>query len=281
MLADVKTVQARFIVVAGDLSGFSAFHHDDEGIHIEMYLRHYYELVEMAVDAAGGRLIKFIGDGYMAVWDNIETSSPFLKKRSAVVTEMTHALSNVVAIGNLNVPIDSEHHLYMRHGIAYEGNGARLTYTRDTRPETDYLGTKVNMAFRFESIANQYPFIVADKIIINWMERPGDEWIERSLTPAEIAGKFKGTGPKDGVVYQLQLTDEIERQIAESIYQPPATVALRPFSLPNYDAESKQDVISFLKGFQTRMLNTQWTAKGFLGLDWLKHRIGALVKLDL
>jgi formylglycine-generating enzyme required for sulfatase activity/class 3 adenylate cyclase len=119
-------------IVAGDIAGYSRLMgHDEEGTHARVK-RHRREIIEPTIAENHGRLVKYTGDGFLAMFD-----SPVEAVRCAIVIQQT-------VVGR-NASIPREQWILYRIGV-HLGD---VIVERD-----DIYGEGVNIAARLEGIAN-------------------------------------------------------------------------------------------------------------------------------
>jgi formylglycine-generating enzyme required for sulfatase activity/class 3 adenylate cyclase len=119
-------------IVAADIAGYSRLMGlDEEGTHARVK-RHQREVVEPAIAEHHGRLVKYTGDGFLAIFD-----SPVEAVRCAIVIQQT-------VVGR-NAPLPREQHILYRIGV----NLGDVIVEPD-----DVYGDGVNIAARLEGIAN-------------------------------------------------------------------------------------------------------------------------------
>jgi formylglycine-generating enzyme required for sulfatase activity/class 3 adenylate cyclase len=119
-------------IVAGDIAGYSRLMgHDEEGTHARVK-RHRREIIEPTIAENHGRLVKYTGDGFLAMFD-----SPVEAVRCAIVIQQT-------VVGR-NASVPREQWILYRIGV-HLGD---VIVERD-----DIYGEGVNIAARLEGIAN-------------------------------------------------------------------------------------------------------------------------------
>jgi formylglycine-generating enzyme required for sulfatase activity/class 3 adenylate cyclase len=119
-------------IVAADIAGYSRLMGvDEEGTHARVK-RHQREVVEPAIAEHHGRLVKYTGDGFLAMFD-----SPVEAVRCAIVIQQT-------MVGR-NAALPRDQHILYRIGV----NLGDVIVEPD-----DVYGDGVNIAARLEGIAN-------------------------------------------------------------------------------------------------------------------------------
>jgi formylglycine-generating enzyme required for sulfatase activity/class 3 adenylate cyclase len=118
-------------IAAGDIAGYSRLMgHDEEGTHARVK-RHRREIIEPTIAENHGRLVKYTGDGFLAMFD-----SPVEAVRCAIVIQQT-------MVGR-NASLPREQWILYRIGV-HLGD---VIVERD-----DIYGDGVNIAARLEGIA--------------------------------------------------------------------------------------------------------------------------------
>jgi len=119
-------------IVAGDIAGYSRLMgHDEEGTHARVK-RQRREIIEPTIAENHGRLVKYTGDGFLAMFD-----SPVEAVRCAIVIQQT-------MVGR-NASLPREQWILYRIGV----------HLGDVIVEHDDIyGDGVNIAARLEGIAN-------------------------------------------------------------------------------------------------------------------------------
>ena len=119
-------------IVAGDIAGYSRLMGmDEEGTHARVR-RHQREIIEPAIAEHHGRLVKYTGDGFLAMFD-----SPVEAVRCAIVIQQSMLVRNAAK------PHDQR--ILYRIGV----NLGDVIVEPD-----DIYGDGVNIAARLEGIAN-------------------------------------------------------------------------------------------------------------------------------
>ena len=119
-------------IVAGDIAGYSRLMGmDEEGTHARVK-RHRREIIEPTISEHHGRLVKYTGDGFLAMFD-----SPVEAVRSSIVIQQS-------LVGR-NASLPREQWILYRIGV-HLGD---VIVERD-----DIYGDGVNIAARLEGIAN-------------------------------------------------------------------------------------------------------------------------------
>lgn len=146
---DVELLRA--VIMAVDLRGFTGLSDRLPGEVVIRALDDYFAHVAAAVDAAGGLILKFIGDGVLAIF-----GADHGREAAAAQAGLSAAREIVRRLETHNATPGKEPHAELRAGIGlhlgdvmYGNIGApdRLDFTA--------VGPAVNLAFRLESLTKQ------------------------------------------------------------------------------------------------------------------------------
>jgi class 3 adenylate cyclase len=166
-IIDITTKKVSLIVLAGDLSKFSSAYASGSAPIVEEFIRRFYILCYYVISAGSGRLVKFTGDGFFAVWpfsDDFRRNS----KVCQMVERLAITLSDFVNLARLDLKMNNE--VFLKQGIAIEPNALHISYERFSgATENDYIGKMINCAFRIMSLPDSYPYIAAHKEFIEVM----------------------------------------------------------------------------------------------------------------
>ncbi|NKN37532.1 2Fe-2S iron-sulfur cluster binding domain-containing protein [Agrobacterium sp. a22-2] len=149
--------EKEILVMFSDLRNFTTIAENSLPYDIVFLLNSYFAILVQAIEAAGGRVDKYIGDGVMAIFD-VDTRGP-----SEVCQRALGAAARIVAETNkLNkklrkdFAIDLEVAIGMHYGpaiVGVVGYGKVATLTA--------IGDTVNVASRLENVAKQFNAAVA------------------------------------------------------------------------------------------------------------------------
>ena len=155
--------RGRGVVWVCDIQHSSKFLNDDESVQaIEQFFPRLHWLGKVAVYAAGGRFVKWTGDGFLA-WFPIELYRE-LGPQTAKVINISKQLSLVNNITGLG--IEGEARFRLKHGITAE-HDALLTMVTDEHGEHfDLIGRSVVLAFRLTGMKVDFPSIVSQREIV-------------------------------------------------------------------------------------------------------------------
>jgi adenylate cyclase len=166
-------------VLFADIRGFTALTEERLPYDIVFILNRYFEAMGRAVDAAGGRLDKFIGDGVMALFGLEGDSSAACRDALAAARLMSTHLAdlNEALRGELAQPLRIGIGIHAGPAIVGEmgyGNAAALTA----------IGDAVNTASRLEALTKEYEceLIVSAEVILRaGLDRSHFAWHETEL----------------------------------------------------------------------------------------------------
>lgn len=185
--------RARGIVWVCDLVGSSKFMNEDQSVDaLEVFLPRLYWIASMAVDAAGGKFIKWTGDGFLA-WFETPLHRDLHNKSAAVFDAVWHltVLVNITQLG-----LKPKQKFKIRHGVTYEQDALLIKIKHKGGFETlDLLGRDVVLAFRLSGIPAEFPGIVTKKELViastNY-RRAARDFIKWSAKRDEKLKYFKG-----------------------------------------------------------------------------------------
>jgi adenylate cyclase len=125
-------IEVKRVLLAVDLAGFTRAMSDLDALGVAAFLDDYYRVVVAAIDQRGGRIIKLIGDGVLAVFDE---EAAVAAVDCALAVEAEYARTAAAR----------------RHGTAIGANlhlatVAEGAFGPDARP--DVVGAAVNHVFR-------------------------------------------------------------------------------------------------------------------------------------
>ncbi|SRR6266496_1044785 len=117
----------------------------------------------MIVDAAGGKFIKWTGDGFIA-WFEMPLHR-MLGEKAATVFDAATQLSFIVNVTQLG--LKPKRKFKIRHGVSYEQDALLIKISHEGGVESlDLIGRAVVLAFRLSGIPAKSPSIVTIYISI-------------------------------------------------------------------------------------------------------------------
>ncbi len=138
-------------ILFADLRGFTSISEGKLPYDVVFLLNRYFRATGQAIEAAGGRLDKFIGDGVMAIFGL--DSDPALACRQAL--EAARRMS--LALDDLNEALSGDLDLPLRIGIGLHAGPTivgEMGYERAT--QLTAIGDVVNTASRLESMTKEF-----------------------------------------------------------------------------------------------------------------------------
>lgn len=158
-IAEITTEKVSLIVLAGDLAGFSSAYAMGSSMVVEEFVRRFYLTCSWLIWYGGGELVKFTGDGFLAVWaispSDIRATSDLCKRAS----DCARNLSMFLKISSLDLKVDKRIHLKL--GLVIEPNAIKISYHNNGALTNDYLGRKINFAFRILALPQAHPYVAA------------------------------------------------------------------------------------------------------------------------
>jgi class 3 adenylate cyclase len=162
--AEFEFHRSRGIVWVCDVAGSSSRLNSEDGVEdTETFLPRLYWTAALAVESAGGRFIKWTGDGFLAWFETaLHREVPLAIRRCLDAVWHLTVLVNVTQLG-----IAPKRHFKLRHGIAYEQD-ALLTKIRHSGgfDSLDLMGRAVVLAFRLSGFAADFPCITTQRDIV-------------------------------------------------------------------------------------------------------------------
>ncbi len=140
---DIERIHA--VILLSDLRGFTSLSDTRPGAEVIQVLNRYFDCLVPAVEAHGGEILKFIGDGVLAIFPVQRSADAACQAALEAVTEARAALATANA-----EPANA----VLRYGIALHlgdvlygniGSSARLDFTA--------IGPAVNLTARLETLA--------------------------------------------------------------------------------------------------------------------------------
>ena len=152
--------RGRGVVWVCDIQDSSKFLNDNESAQpIEEYLPRLHWLGRTAISAAGGRFIKWTGDGFLG-WFPIALQRDLGAQAAKVLRAMWHltVINNVTRLG-----VDMDATLRLRHGLTMEHDALVVTVSDEHGTNLDLIGRSVVLAFRLAGMKSSFPNIVTQR----------------------------------------------------------------------------------------------------------------------
>jgi adenylate cyclase len=169
-------------ILFADLRGFTSISEGKLPYDVVFLLNRYFRATGQAIEAAGGRLDKFIGDGVMAIFGL--DSDPALACKQAL--EAARRMS--LALDDLNEALSGDLDLPLRIGIGLHAGPTivgEMGYERAT--QLTAIGDVVNTASRLESMTKEFAveLVVSQELL----ERSGITLADAPHHYVEIRGR--------------------------------------------------------------------------------------------
>jgi class 3 adenylate cyclase/tetratricopeptide (TPR) repeat protein/type II secretory pathway predicted ATPase ExeA len=150
---DTATSSARktVTIVFADLQGSTALQERMDPESARNVMSRYYDTMRTVVESRGGQVVKFVGDGVMAVFGVPEVAEDDAWRALDAAAAMVAAVQTL--IGDLALPADAQ--LVMRAGV----NTGEVVVAED---DADVVGDVVNVASRLEGAAPPNGVLVGD-----------------------------------------------------------------------------------------------------------------------
>ncbi len=210
----IQTSKIECIVLAGDLTGFSYSYDRGNVFLVNEFIKRFYYYSSSIVNLAKGRLVKFTGDGFLAVWelsDNMNDNHI----TASIVDEVSREMSRAVRVSKLGMQINEK--MYLRQGITVEPNGIKVKMILNGHQTIDYLGNMINFAFRIQNIEMTFPYICLHKDFHELLLDNDHQYKSVTLEPDEVKRIFKKLNPdQEKLFLDSQLSETTIDNIIES-----------------------------------------------------------------
>jgi class 3 adenylate cyclase len=256
--------RSRGVVWVCDLVNSSKFLNDDETVDdLEAFLPRLHWTASMIVDAAGGRLIKWTGDGFLA-WFETPLHRTLGERAAAVFDAAWHltVLVNVTQLG-----LNPRRKFQARHGVTYEQDALLVKIAHPGSYESlDIIGRAVVLAFRLSGAAAPFPGIVTQKELVD--ASAGHRTAARDFHKWHISSDdklryFKGERWSTTTLYKSS------SKKSKTISPSSASKSVRRAIAKAEQADSSNDAsVEFAETFLTRMQS---------GPDWCRQVIDEYV----
>ena len=150
-VAPLQGQEREIAVLFADLRGFTSLSEDKLPFDVVFILNRYFAAMGAAVEASGGRVDKFIGDGVMALFGVDTEIGEASRSALNAAAQMTEGLDklNVALASDLAVPLRMGIGIHSGHAIVGEmGYGHSVTVTA--------VGDTVNTASRLEGLTKEF-----------------------------------------------------------------------------------------------------------------------------
>ena len=180
----------RGLVWVCDVSGSSQMLNRPESAdRAETFLQRLYWVSVGAVECAGGRFLKWTGDGFLA-WFDVELHRS-LPGQVGYAIDAAYYLSMVTILSQFGVPTPKQ--LRLRHAMTFEHDAALLTMSHDDGHQAvDLLGRSVVLAFRLSSVPAPFPSIAVTGDLLPYQGDTLVRFSGRRFSRDERLRYFKG-----------------------------------------------------------------------------------------
>src|SRR5260370_2779689 len=291
-IEEITTEKVSLIVLAGDLAGFSSEYAMGSAIVVEEFIRRFYLICRWLIWHAGGELVKFTGDGFFAVWaispSDIRATSDLCKR----VSSCASTLSMFLKISGLDLKMDKRIHLKL--GVVIEPNAIKISYLNRGVPTNDYLGKKINFAFRILALPQASPYVAGHSEFVEIQNKyPGkgfqSDYKKRGVTEDEVLKVFKGVRDNTDEVYVWQYAedDKIVDLLVDDLHKrqmKPAEVARAKSLYPEIKDKLQMDQGTFDAMFNLQPKDFEgapdWLVRSaLLTTEWLKRMLSLFFSL--
>ena len=258
--------RAQGLVWVGDLAKSSTHLNDDRAVdELEVFLPRLLWIAAGVVDAAGGRFLKWTGDGFLA-WFDVALHRNLGERALSVLNAAWH-LSFLVNVTRLGV--NPQRKFRLRHGIAYEQDGLRMTLTPSTQGEfQDVIGRAVVLAFRMSGIETAFPGVVTQGTVVRAAREVHDlpyKFVKLKVNSADRLKYFKGEARGTTDLYESADRRPRRRRSLEG--------ATRMVSQTMRKAEGQLPVAAYKSAFSERYQMFMQSGPEWCRLVWLEeHR---------
>lgn len=183
--------RSRGVVWVCDVAGSSSRLNSDNGVEdTEAFLPRLYWIAALIVDSAGGKFIKWTGDGFLAWFE-----TPLHRDLENVVHRCLNAAWHLSVMVNVTqLGTSTKRPFRIRHGLTYEHDALVTRIGHEGGFESlDLIGRAVVLAFRLSGLKAEFPGIAADKEIAGASRGSAvGQFRRRVLTGEEKLKFFKG-----------------------------------------------------------------------------------------
>ncbi|KIC50139.1 adenylate/guanylate cyclase domain-containing protein [Tateyamaria sp. ANG-S1] len=149
---DISQIEAA--ILFSDIRGWTALNASQSAEHVLDVANRYFEVMSDAIDNNGGEILKFTGDGVLALFPS-DGSEPGQVEACRQALSAAHAALGIAALADLPVPFGTGIHFGK---LLYGNVGAR------ERLDFTVLGQSVNIASRVEAFSGRLnePVLLSD-----------------------------------------------------------------------------------------------------------------------
>lgn len=196
MTADVLKVdeqRARGLVWVCDLANSSKYLNDNrKADDLEAFLPRFLWISRGVVGAAGGRFVKWTGDGFLSWF-----ATPLHRSLDERVLNVFFAAWHLTfAVHMTQLGLSPQQKFRIRHGITYEQDGLTMHVPRvgGGDPDFDVIGRSVVLATRLAGIDAKFPCITTQRELAHITKKGSGlgQYRKRSFKAGELLKYFKG-----------------------------------------------------------------------------------------
>ncbi len=133
------------IILFADLKGFTSLSNAKPAAEVIATLNVFYEAVESAIGANGGEILKFMGDGLLAIFPTPDDVSAQMAAANGAIASLEEARASLNAAGRADIQFRAALHL---GDISYGNIGSK------TRLDFTAIGPAVNLTARLLGAAD-------------------------------------------------------------------------------------------------------------------------------
>lgn len=206
VIKKIKSNKKSIFVLAGDLTGFSFAYDKGNTNIIDEYIKRLYYFISGIIKISKGNLVKFTGDGYLAVWELTDDNDKN-KLNAELLIHGASFITRFLRITKLGLKLENK--LVLRQGITIEPNSIKLNMESSNGTQLDYIGNMINYAFRIQCLANSYPYICIHKHFLAYLEIPN--FVKLEITKKDeqsINNIFKNVQVDKNDIYEYRKLEE-------------------------------------------------------------------------
>jgi class 3 adenylate cyclase len=157
IVSRLEGTRSRGIVWVCDIAESSKFLNDDKSAGaLEAFLQRFLFVSMVFVEAAGGKYIKWTGDGFLAWFE-----TPLLRDAGKIASKVFNAAWNLSFYVNVSqLCVEAPVKFKIRHAVTFEHDALVLDVAHSDKSSSDVLGRAVVLAFRLSSIKAYFPSIL-------------------------------------------------------------------------------------------------------------------------
>ncbi|NGP87564.1 adenylate/guanylate cyclase domain-containing protein [Fodinibius halophilus] len=154
----------RGIVWVCDIANSSKYlNSNDSATSLEEFLPRLNWVGAIVVEAAGGRFIKWTGDGFLAWF-----KSPLHREINEIISNIFEAVWQLTVLINVTqLGVNSGEMFKVRHGVTYERDAlvTKIKHSEDYS-SLDLTGRAVILAFRLSGVDSKFPNVITERELV-------------------------------------------------------------------------------------------------------------------